>query len=444
MQKPFHSPPSPSQELASMSQTRSVTHYGLWSLVFGLAVVLAWAIWAPIDEGVPAQGLVTLDTKRKTIQHLQGGIVKEVLVREGDTVKEGQVLMTLEQAVVRANLESVRQHYQALRAAESRLLAEQQGLPKINWHPDLHSARSDALVAQHQLIQEQLFASRRSSLQASLAALAESLAGQEALQLGSQRMLNERRTQLRLVQEELTNIQDLVKEGYMPRNKELELNRNQAEVSSVIADIESNSQRLSRSTEEVRQRMKVTRLEYQKEIENQLAEIRREVQADAEKLTAVTQDMERTDIRSPAAGQVVGLSVQTVGAVVGPGQHLMDIVPERAPLMVEARIPPHVIDRVKLGLMTDIRFSSFAHSPQLVVEGEMKSISGDLLTDTESHQSYYLARIDITDKGKQALASRAIQPGMTAEVVIRTGERSMLTYLMYPLVRRLAQSMKEE
>jgi protease secretion system membrane fusion protein len=427
-----------------MSQTRSVTHYGLWSLVFGLAVVLAWAIWAPIDEGVPAQGLVTLDTKRKTIQHLQGGIVKEVLVREGDTVKEGQVLMTLEQAVVRANLESVRQHYQALRAAESRLLAEQQGLPKINWHPDLHSARSDALVAQHQLIQEQLFASRRSSLQASLAALAESLAGQEALQLGSQRMLNERRTQLRLVQEELTNIQDLVKEGYMPRNKELELNRNQAEVSSVIADIESNSQRLSRSTEEVRQRMKVTRLEYQKEIENQLAEIRREVQADAEKLTAVTQDMERTDIRSPAAGQVVGLSVQTVGAVVGPGQHLMDIVPERAPLMVEARIPPHVIDRVKLGLMTDIRFSSFAHSPQLVVEGEMKSISGDLLTDTESHQSYYLARIDITDKGKQALASRAIQPGMTAEVVIRTGERSMLTYLMYPLVRRLAQSMKEE
>ena len=427
-----------------MSQTRSVTHYGLWSLVVGLAVILAWAIWAPIDEGVPAQGLVTLDTKRKAIQHLQGGIVKEVLVREGDAVKEGQVLMTLEQAVVRANLESVRQHYQALRAAESRLLAEQQGLSKITWHADLHSSHGDALVAQHQMIQEQLFASRRSSLQASLAALAESLAGQEALLLGSQRMLSERRTQLRLVQEELSGIQDLVKEGYMPRNKELELHRNQAEVSSVIADIESNSQRLSRSTEEVRQRMKVTRLEYQKEIENQLAEIRREVQADAEKLTAVTQDMERTDIRSPASGQVVGLSVQTIGAVVAPGQHLMDIVPERAPLMVEARIPPHVIDRVKPGLMTDIRFSSFAHSPQLVVEGQMMSVSGDLLTDIENHQSYYLARIDITDKGKQALASRAIQPGMTAEVVIRTGERSMLTYLMYPLVRRLAQSMKEE
>jgi protease secretion system membrane fusion protein len=213
---------------------------------------------------------------------------------------------------------------------------------------------------------------------------------------------------------------------------------------SVIADLESNSQRLLRSNEEVRQRIKVARLEYQKEVENQLADIRREIQADGEKVTAVTQDMERTDIRSPASGQVVGLSVQTVGAVLAPGQHIMDIVPEGAPLMVEARIAPHLIDRVHKGLMTDIRFSSFSHSPQLVVEGEVMTISGDLLSDVETRQSYYLARIEITEKGKKSLGSRVMRPGMTAEVVIRTGERSLLTYLAYPLVRRMAQSMKEE
>ena len=112
--------------------------------------------------------------------------------------------------------------------------------------------------------------------------------------------------------------------------------------------------------------------------------------------------------------------------------------------VTKARVNYGVIDRVKPGLMTDIRFSSFAHSPQLVVEGRMMSVSGDLLTDSENHQSYYLARIDLTENGRRTLASRTIQPGMTAEVVIRTGERSMLTYLMYPLVRRLAQSMKEE
>ena len=430
--------------LEAMSNTHAATRYGLWSLLVGLAFLVAWAALAPIDEGVPSPGLVMLDTKRKPIQHLQGGIVKEVKVREGDIVHEGQVLLVLERAVARANLESVRQHYHALRAAESRLLAEQKDLNFINWHPDLKSAAVDPAVMQHQLIQEQLFRSRRASLRASVAGLNEILAGQEAMQIGSQRMLIERKTQLRILKEELAGVEGLVKEGFLPRNKEWELNRSTAEVMAVIADIESSSQRLSRSNEEVRQRINVARLEYQKEVENQLADIRREIQADAEKVTAVTQDMERTDIRSPASGQVIGLSVQTIGAVLAPGQHIMDIVPEDAPLMVEARIAPHLIDRVHKGLVTDIRFSSFSHSPQLVIEGQVMSISGDLLSDMETHQSYYLARIDITEKGKKSLAPRVVRPGMTAEVVIRTGERSLLTYLAYPLVRRFAQSLKEE
>ncbi len=433
-----------SAALESMSNTHNATRYGVWSLLAGLAFLIAWATLAPIDEGVPSQGLVTLDTKRKPIQHLQGGIVKEVMVREGDIVREGQVLLVLERAVARANLESVRQHYHALRAAESRLLAEQQDRPSIVWHADLKSAAVDPAVMQHQLIQEQLFRSRRASLHASIAGLNEILAGQEALQQGTQRMLIERKTQLRLLKEELAGIEGLVKDGFMPRNKEWELNRSTAEVMSVIADIESNGQRLLRANEEVRQRIKVARLEYQKEVENQLADIRREIQADGEKVTAVTQDMERTDIRSPASGQVIGLSVQTIGAVIAPGQHIMDIVPQDAPLIVEARIAPQLIDRVHKGLMTDIRFSSFSHSPQLVVQGQVMSISGDLLSDMETRQSYYLARIDITDKGKKSLGARVVRPGMIAEVVIRTGERSLLTYLTYPLVRRLAQSMKEE
>jgi protease secretion system membrane fusion protein len=206
-------------------------------------------------------------------------------------------------------------------------------------------------------------------------------------------MLIERKTQLRLLKDELGVTEGLVKEGFMPRNKEWDLNRSAAEVMSVIAEIEANTQRLSRANEEVRQRIKVARLEYQKEVENQLADIRREIQADGEKVTAVTQDMERTEIRSPAGGEVVGLLVQTTGAVLAPGQHIMDIVPEGAPLMVETRIAPHLIDRVHKGLITDIRFSSFSHSPQLVVEGEVVTISGDLLSDPETRQSFYLARI---------------------------------------------------
>jgi protease secretion system membrane fusion protein len=133
-----------------------------------------------------------------------------------------------------------------------------------------------------------------------------------------------------------------------------------------------------------------------------------------------------------------------VGAVIAPGQKLMDIVPEQAPLLIEARVPPHVIDRLREGLSTQIRFSAFAHSPQLNVAGRVISVSRDLLTEPETRQSYYLARVEVTSEGMKTLGSRRMQPGMMAEVLINTGERSLLTYLTYPLVRRVAQSMKEE
>jgi len=151
------------------------------------------------------------------------------------------------------------------------------------------------------------------------------------------------------------------------------------------------------------------------------------------------------DIRSPADGQVVSLAVQTVGAVVQPGQKLMDIVPERQVLLLEAQIPPHLIDKVQAGLPTDIRFNTFAHTPQLVVEGKVISVSGDLLTDPANPQiSYFLARLEVTPEGMKTLGNRQMQAGMPAEVVIKTGSRSVLTYMLNPLLKRLAGSMKEE
>ena len=417
---------------------------GLWLILGGTALLLVWAGFAPLDEGVPTQGLVSLDTKRKTVQHLQGGMVREVLVREGDRVQAEQVLMRLEPATVRANQETVRQHYWSLRAAESRLEAEQRSLPRIQWHSDLQSALQEPAVQPHLQVQTQLFESRKSSFDANQAGLRANLAGLLAQREGGARMLIQRQRQLALFNEELGNIQDLVKEGYAPRNRALELQRNLADTSSTIAELESNDQKIQRSIDEMKQRLEQGRASFQAEVAAQLAEVRRDVQSDAEKLRAVSQDMEHIDIRSPASGQVVGLSVQTVGGVISPGQRLMDIVPEGAPLVVEARIPPHIVDRVKPGLQADVRFSAFAHSPQLTVGGTVQSVSQDVLADPDTRQSYFLARIQLTPAGLAVLGSRTMQAGMSAEVVIRTGERTVLQYLLHPLVRRLAQSMKEE
>jgi protease secretion system membrane fusion protein len=427
------------------SDTRAVARTGLWILALGFGGFLLWAGLAPLDEGVPTMGMVALDTKRKTVQHLSGGIVKEVLVQEGQQVKEGQALLRLDGAVAKANFEAVRQRYLGFRAMQSRLFAEQAGRGVIDFHPDVKAALNDPLIQQQVSTQQQLIQARRAALAADLQGIEESMQGLKE-QLGSyQNILVQRRSQLALLTEELTNTRSMVKEGYAPRNRQLELERMVAESNAAIADLTGNSLRITRQVAELGQRSLARKQEYRKEIESQLADVTREVQSDAEKFVAVTADLNRMEIKAPANGQVVGLSVQTVGAVLQPGQKLLDVVPDQQTLLLEAHIPPHLIDKVQTGLMADIRFNAFAHSPQLVVDGKVLSVSGDLLSDPQQPQfSYYLARIQVTPLGMKTLGARQMQPGMPAEIVIKTGERSLLTYLLHPLTKRMAASMKEE
>ena len=427
------------------ADTRSVARAGLWVLGIGFGGFLLWAAIAPLDEGVPTQGMVTLDTKRKAVQHLYGGIVKEVLVHEGEQVKEGQTLVRLDAAASKSNYEAVRQRYLGYRAMQSRLMAEQSGKDAIDFHPDVKDAMGDPLIKQQVVTQQQLIQARRAALAADLQGIEESVQGLKE-QLGSyQNILVQRRSQLALLNEELTNTRGMVKEGYAPRNRQLELERMVAESNAAIADLLGNSLRVNRQVAELSQRSLARKQEYRKEVESQLADVTREVQSDAEKFVAVTADLDRMEIKAPASGQVVGLTVQTVGAVLQPGQKLLDVVPDSQTLLLEAHIPPHLIDKMHAGLSTDVRFNSFANAPQLVVEGKVLSVSGDLLSDPAQPQfSYFLARVQVTPEGMKTLGKRQMQPGMPAEIVIKTGERSMLTYLLHPLVKRMASSLKEE
>ena len=427
------------------SDTSSVARTGLWVLGLGFGGFLLWAALAPLDEGVPTIGMVTLDTKRKSVQHLSGGIVKEVLVQEGQQVKEGDALLRLDGAVAKSNYESVRQRYLGYRTMQSRLFAEQAGRDVIEWHADVKAAMNDPLIKQQVSTQQQLIQARRAALAADLQGIEENSQGLKEQFNSYQNILLQRRSQLALLTEELNNTRGMVKEGYAPRNRQFELERMVAESNAAIADLMGNSLRITRQIAELTQRSVARKQEYRKEVESQLADITREVQSDAEKFVAVTADLDRMEIKSPATGQVVGLSVQTVGAVLQPGQKLLDVVPDTQTLLLEAHIPPHLIDKVQNGLPADIRFNSFAHSPQLVVEGKVLSVSGDLLSDPQQPQyAYYLARVQVTASGMKTLGQRQMQPGMPAEVVIKTGERSLLTYLLHPLTKRFAASLKEE
>ena len=345
--------PSLDADLARVTRSRYPMLVGFAVIVFGLGGFLAWAYYAPLGEGVPAPALVSIDTKRKPVQHLTGGLITEVLVREGDMVEAGQVVARLDAAASTASLEVERRTYEA----------------KL--------------------------------------AMIENLKVQKRNQRDKQQIL----------QQQLEGLRGLVAEGYAPRNQQLELERALADTKIALTDIDGA---MSRTTVEL--------------------------PASLGKIKALEEELERTELRAPVAGQVVGLTVQSPGAVIRSADKLMDIVPSGESLLLETRVNPAMIDRVSPGQTVDVRFSGFAHSPALVVEGRIESLSHDLVVEStpNGQVSYYLARVAITAAGNETLGARQMQPGMQAEVIIKTGERSVLTYLLHPLTKRLAASMTEE
>lgn len=430
------------------AQTHHHTRKGLWILLAGLVGFVAWAVWAPLDEGVPTDGVVSIETNHKVVQHLTGGIVSQLLVREGQEVHQGDLLFKLDDTNTKARYEEIRQRYAGLRAQEGRLQTEKTGAQLIQFHPDLMALKGDPLIQQHMLNQSQLLLARRNALAADNSARRESIAGQQALIEGYQGVLASQQAQLALLQDQLSGIKELTKEGFAPRNQQNDLEQKVAAVHGDIANTKANILRANKAILELNQQINTRIQTEKKETDGDMAQVKLQVESDAQKVKSLQDELARTEIRAPASGQVVGLQVHTIGAVIQPGQKLMDIVPSGEPLIIDAQIQPHLIDKIRVGQAADVRFSTFANSPQLLAEGKLMTISKDLLTKPagtlDGGTTYYLARVSITPKGVQDLKGRQLKPGMPVQVVIKTGERTLFAYLMHPLSKRIAASMKEE
>lgn len=427
------------------TDTRGPIRMGFWVLVVGFGLFAAWAAWAPLDEGVAAQATVAVATRRHTIQHFQGGVIRKVSVKEGDEVKQGRELLTLDDGTANAIHEASRQNYIAQRAQESRLIAEASNAATITFPPDL-LAQADGAAAQHMAVQRQLFNARRAALQAEMAAGQQAIRGMESQIAGSQQLLGSRRAQLALHAKQTAGVRSLAEEGFAPRNQALQLEQAQGDLRNSITELETTVARIQNSIAETRLRLTQRQQEFAKETSLALADMRREVQASQERMIAAAGDLERTVIRAPVDGQVIGLTVSGVGGVVSPGQRLLDILPRGESLLLDVKVAPNLIDRIKQGDVVEVRFSGFANSPQLVADGKLVSLSGDIVTESTpmGAQSYYIGRVALTSEGLKALGPRNIQPGMGAEVLIKTGERSLLTYILHPLMKRVSASMTEE
>ena len=324
------------------TDTGRAARIGLWALGLGLGGFLLWAAFAPLDEGVPSQGMVALDTKRKVVQHLSGGIVRQVLVHEGEAVRDGQPLIVLDDATTRANYETSRLRYFTLRAMQGRLEAERAGSDTPQFAQDLlTAAQSEPQIRQLVDNQTQLLRSRRAALQADVQGMEENIQGLNALLQSYAGMVESRRAQRALLQDELGHTRELVKEGYAPRNRQLELERQTADANLAITELLGNTARSQHTVAELRQKILSRKQEYRKEVEAVLAETGRDVEPEGKRFSALQGELARTEIRAPAAGQVVGLAVQTVGAVVQPGQQIVAEVVHVIRCLIQRRKPAH-------------------------------------------------------------------------------------------------------
>lgn len=442
---PLAATPEPVQApTVDFSDTSSPIRLGLWVLAIGFGGFLAWAALAPLDEGVPAQGLVTIAAKRKTVQHLSGGLINKIYVKEGQFVNKDDPLIALDDASLRGNYEEIRYRYLTLRASEDRLVAEQTQKATVSFHADLVNQQDDPQIKQIMTNQENLFRARRNAMQTDMQAAQDVIKGLQAMIQGAERVRASRSDQLQSVEDELKSIRDMVREGYVPRTRQRDLERMASDALGAIAESHSNALRGAEQIAETRSRAAQRVQEYRKEVDSMLADVRREVQPFEQKLNAASAELKRMVVTAPASGQVVGLMEQTEGGVIPPGVKLMDIVPQNEALIIDARIPTNLIDRIQQGLKTDVRFSAFAHNPSLVVKGLVTSISSDTLTDARTGAAYYLGRVEITPEGMAQLGQNQMQPGMPVEVVFQTGERTLLTYLLHPFLKRLAVSLKEQ
>ena len=417
--------------------------FGYAVIFFGLGLTAAWAVFAPLGEGITAPGIVVVESHRKTISHLTGGTVSAVNIQENQLVTEGDILLELDATRAQSARDTVLHEYIAAVARMTRLNGELTSVTHLVFPEEIVAyaaelGREDLLKAQ-----EQLFRARQNAFKGELAILQESLAASRIQTTGARNQLYARRQQVDSLQKELESTRALVEIGYTPRNRLLEQERQLAELTSVTSELEARIAREGSSGAEIRLRELQRRQEYLKDVETQATETRREVANLTERLKDADADLDRMTVRAPISGQVVAMIAQAPGVVVTPNSKLMEIVPVGDKLLIDVEVPVTAASRVKLDLETDIRISSFPDTPSLIIQGRVLSVSTDRHEPSPPKMPYYLARIEVTPEGVAALQGRQLRPGMSTDVVIKTGQRSFMKYLMDPISRRLFESFKE-
>jgi protease secretion system membrane fusion protein len=428
------------------TDARSYARMGWIVVLVGFFGFVLWAALAPLDKGVPLQGTVAKESNRKAVQYQAGGIISDILVKDGDVVKAGQVLVRMNGITAQSALDMTDAQYVAGRAAEARLIAERDGKKTIQFPELLEKRRAEPRIAEVMALQTRLLGSRQSSLQSELGGIDESIAGLKIQIRSLQESLASKKEQQGFLKEQLGGMRDLAKDGYVARNRLLDLERTYAQIGGAMSEDIGNIGRTQRQVLELNLRKSQRLQDYQKEVGTQLADTQKEADALKARIDAQQFDLSNVEVKAPVAGTVVALAVFTKGGVVSPGFKMMDIVPTDDPLIVEGQLAVNLIDRVHPGLPTELIFSAFNTNRTPHIPGEVEQVSADRTVDERTNNSYYKIRVRVTPEGAKMIAAHKLDvvSGMPVELFVKTGERTMASYLLKPLFDRAHSAMREE
>ncbi len=403
-----------------------------------------WAAIAPIASAVIAPGVVTVDTNRKKIQHLEGGVVEELLVRDGDSIAAGDVLIRLDETQPRASLAILQGEYDATRAIEARLLAERSGAQTIELPSDLLDRAAETNVAEILSGQESFFEARRKSfdgevsiLRSRIARLQDNIAGLQAQQKSKER-------QIVLIKEETKGLRRLLAKGYTDRSRLLGLEREEADLEGERGEHRSDIAHARTSMAETELNIIQLRSDFQEEVVDELRTVRASLSDLRERIGAAKHILKHIEIRAPVNGVVVDMQVHTKGGVIRPGETILEIVPDDDNLIVEAQVDPLDIDNLAVGQQSDVHLTAFKRWTTPAISGEVTYVSADRLEDQSTGRPYYVARVAVADDEVAKLEDRNLYPGMPAEVMIKTGERTALQYLAQPMLDSMNRAWREE
>ena len=427
-------------QFQSLNKYLRISYVSLFSLV---VVFGGWTILAKIQGAVIATGQVAVEGKPKIVQHLDGGIVSNITVKEGDVVEKGQTVLTLDKTILNANLEAAQTNYYENQALISRLTAEKLGQDRIFWSKSLLGKGKTSRVRVAMDGQEQLFNARRIALEGEINQFAQRIEQLKDEDRGIVSEIDFTRSELALVEQEFSKLSDLLRQNLISRNRVTDLERDRTRLRNAVSKLDARRTGIMNGIKEAQLQISQVQRHRNEEVLTELRLAQTQAESYSEALKTVSSKNKLVTIKAPVSGVVHEMTVFTIGGVIAPGQEIMKIIPERENLVISAQVMPEDLDQVTLGQDTNVIFSSLKQSSAPELDGTVSYISADNLIDPITGVPYFLVEVEIEDAQIPKLNGQSLVAGMPADIFIQTDKQSVLDYLLGPLKNTLKKTMRD-